>query len=215
MAITRTGGGVHIVDGVTSVDCHNRVRSWSLLRSVLWFIIPRDYYYNNKAYLHYLQPSRSPSVSPPIITKTNTNTVISITRINNVSTDTIYGYRHGKVNLCIQSNPITLIGLLRIALECNSESRHSSSPRLMSVPVWTMYCNGRKVGSATKRVPTQADKKVLSLMRNVDEGVGIINGKTATNITIKCGSAKSESFHLINKDGSNSQQLSIFFIRTR
>ncbi|XP_026395735.1 protein MIZU-KUSSEI 1-like [Papaver somniferum] len=274
MAVTRTGGGVHIVDGVTSVDCHNRVRSWSLLRSVLWFIIPScnrnysndqqlekrrgDYYYNNKSYLHYLQPSRSRSVSTPFITKTNTNIEISTTRINNVSTGTIYAYRHGKVNLCIQSNPNSNIptlllelaiptailakemrsGLLRIALECSTESRHSSFSYILSVPVWTMYCNGRKVGSAMKRVPTQADKKVLSLMRNVDEGVGIINGKTLkSSIYDKegkgnqynhddllylrasfervCGSEKSESFHLINRDGSNSQQLSIFFIRTR
>ncbi|KAI3952441.1 hypothetical protein MKX01_005308 [Papaver californicum] len=273
---TRTGA-VHIVDGVTSVDCHNRVRSWSLLRSVMWFIIPSctqnysddqqklerrrggDYYNNNNNYLHYLQPRRSCSVSPPISTKTSTNTAISSTRIYNISTGTIYGYRHGKVNFCIQSNPNSTVptlllelsiptavlakemrsGLLRIALECNTESpRHSSSSHhLLSVPVWTMYCNGRKVGSAMKRVPTQADKKVLSLMRNVDEGVGIIAGKTLRNSTDNkegnqhnhddglmylranferiCGSSKSESFHLINKDGSNSQQLSIFFIRTR
>ncbi|XP_026456791.1 protein MIZU-KUSSEI 1-like [Papaver somniferum] len=266
---TRTGGGVvHIVDGVTSVDCHNRVRSWSLLRSVMWFIIPSctrnnsddqqlqrqrgaDYYYNNR-YLHYLQPRRSRSVSPPICT----NTTISTSRINNISTGTIFGYRHGKVNLCFQSNPNSNIptlllelaiptavlakemrgGLLRIALECNTESRHSSSPHLLSAPVWTMYCNGRRVGSATKRVPSLADKKVLCLMRNVDEGVGIINGKTLRNsiddnkevnqhnqddlMYLRAnferiyGSPKSESFHLINKDGSNSQQLSIFFIRT-
>ncbi|KAI3879223.1 hypothetical protein MKW98_028790 [Papaver atlanticum] len=268
---TRTGGGVvHIVDGVASVDCHNRVRSWSLLRSVMWFIIPSctrnnsddqqlerqrgaEYYYNNNnnKYLHYLQPRRSRSVSPPI----TTNTTISTTRISNVSTGTIFGYRHGKVNLCFQSNPNSNIptlllelsipttilakemrgGLLRIALECNTESRHSSSHHLLSVPVWIMYCNGRKVGSAMKRVPTQADRKVLGLMRNVDEGVGIINGKTLrnsigdkeinqhiqddlmylrANFERVCGSSKSESFHLINKDGSNSQQLSIFFIRT-
>ncbi|KAI3961346.1 hypothetical protein MKX01_007060 [Papaver californicum] len=276
---TRNGGAVRVVDGVTSVDCHNQVRSWSLLRSVMWFIIPSctrnytddqqqlerrkggDYYYNNNnKYLHYLQPRRNRSVSPPISTKTSANTAISSTTINNILTGTIYGYRHGKVNFCIQSNPDSNVptlllelaiptavlakemrsGLLRIALECNTESpRHSSSSHhLLSVPVWTMYCNGRKVGSAMKRVATQADKKVLSLMRNVDEGVGIINGKTSRNSTDGdkegnqynhdddlmylranfervCGSSKSESFHLINQDGSNSQQLSVFFIRTR
>ncbi|KAI3883365.1 hypothetical protein MKW92_039611 [Papaver armeniacum] len=259
---TRTGSGM--VDGITSVDCHNRVRSWSLLRSVMWFIIPScsrnnsddqqlerqrgaDYFYNNNKYLHYLQPRRSSSLSPSIGTNT--------TRINNISTGTIFGYRNGKVNLCFQSNPNSNIptlllqlaipttilakemrgGLLRIALECKTESRHSSSHHLLSVPVWIMYCNGRKVGSAMKRVPTQADKKVLGLMRNVEEGVGIINGKTLrntigdkevnqhnqddlmylrANFERVCGSSKSESFHLINKDGSNSQQLSIFFIRT-
>ncbi|MCL7025864.1 hypothetical protein MKW94_013070, partial [Papaver nudicaule] len=268
-----TGGTIHMVDGVTSVDCQNRVRSWSLLRSVMWFIIPSctrsnsedqqlekrrgENYYNNK-YLHYLQPRRSRSVSPPNCTKTTTNRAISTTWIKNISTGTIFGYRHGKVNLCIQSNPNSYIpilllelaipttilakemrsGLLRIVLECNSETQHSSS-HLLSVPVWTMYCNGRKVGFAMKRVATQADKKLLHLMRNVDEGVGIVNAKTLGNSTddkqgkggnqhnhddlmyLRAnfervrGSSKSESFHLIHKDGSNSQQLSIFFIRTR
>ncbi|MCL7036980.1 hypothetical protein MKW94_010206 [Papaver nudicaule] len=253
---TRTSQ-MHIVDGITSVDCQNQVRSWSLLRSIMWFIIPSctgnisdqqfetrkgEYYSNNK----YLQPRRSRSVSPPIHTKANTTT-----RIKNISTGTIFGYRRGKVSFCIQpspsSNTPTLLlelaiptailakemksGLLRIALECNSETRHSSS-HLLSVPVWTMYCNGKKVGSAVKRVPTQADKKVLSLMQGIDEGVGIINRKTIMNSGCDSenngdlmylrgnfervsGSSNSESFHLINQDGSNNQQLSIFFGRTR
>ncbi|KAI3952440.1 hypothetical protein MKX01_005307 [Papaver californicum] len=264
---TRTSK-LHIVDGITSVDCQNQVRSWSLLRSIMWFIIPsctgnisdqpldsrqrKGDYYNNHKYLHYLQPRRSRSVSPPPNTKTNTTTV----GMKNISTGTIFGYRQGKVTFCIQSKPDsntpTLLlelaiptailakemksGLLRIALECNNGSRHSSS-NLLSVPVWSMYCNGRKVGSAIKRVPTEADKKVLSFMREIDEGVGIINAKTLVKSSVDdyyedrhnhgdlmylranfervSASSNSESFHLINQDGSNNQQLSIFFNRTR
>ncbi|KAI3883364.1 hypothetical protein MKW92_039610 [Papaver armeniacum] len=262
---TRTSQ-LHIVDGITSVDCQNQVRSWSLLRSIMWFIIPSctgnmsdqqlesrrngDYYSNNK-YLHYLQPRRSRSVSP-----SNNNRTNATSGIKNISTGTIFGYRQGKVTFCIQSKPDSNIptlllelaiptailakemksGLLRIALECNNTSRHASS-NLLSVPVWTMYCNGRKVGSAIKRVPTQADKRVLGLMQSIDEGVGIINRKTLMNSVgdndedphNKAGdlmylranfqrvsaSSNSESFHLINQDGSNNQQLSIFFTRTR
>ncbi|XP_026456785.1 protein MIZU-KUSSEI 1-like [Papaver somniferum] len=257
---------LHIVDGITSVDCQNQVRSWSLLRSIMWFIIPSctgnisdqqlesrrkgDYYSNNK-YLHYLQPRRSRSVSPSRNTKNDT-----ISGIKNISTGTIFGYRQGKVTFCIQSKPDSNIptlllelalptailakemksGLLRISLECNNRSRHSSS-NLLSVPVWTMYCNGRKVGSAIKRIPTQADKKVLSLMGEIYEGVGIINAKTLLKSSVDdnyedlrnhgdlmylrgnfergSASSNSESFHLINQDGSSNQQLSIFFTRTR
>ncbi|XP_026395736.1 protein MIZU-KUSSEI 1-like [Papaver somniferum] len=232
----------------------------------MWFIIPsctgnisnqqlenrrKGEYYNNNKYLNYLQPRRSRSVSPSKNTKTD-----KTSGIKSMSTGTIFGYRQGKVTFCIQSKPDSDIptlllelalpttilaqemksGLLRIALECNNTSRHSSS-NLLSVPVWTMYCNGREVGSAIKRVATQADKRVLSLMQNIDEGVGIINRKTLMNsIGYKdedshknagdlmylranfervSASSNSESFHLINQDGSNNQQLSIFFTRTR
>ncbi|KAI3879222.1 hypothetical protein MKW98_028789 [Papaver atlanticum] len=262
---TRTSQ-LHIVDGITSVDCQNQVRSWSLLRSIMWFIIPsctgnssdkqlesrrKGDYHSNSKYLHYLQPRRSRSVSPSKNTKTDTTS-----GIKNISTGTIFGYLQGKVTFCIQSKPDSNIpilllelaiptailakemqsGLLRIALEYNNGSRQSSS-NLLCVPVWTMYCNGRKVGSAIKRVPTQADKRVLSLMREIEEGVGIINAKRLMKSSIDdnyedrrnhgdimylrgnfergSASSNSESFHLINQDGSSNQQLSIFFTRTR
>ncbi|XP_026456766.1 protein MIZU-KUSSEI 1-like [Papaver somniferum] len=263
---TRTSQ-LHIVDGITSVDCQNQVRSWSLLRSIMWFIIPsctgnisekqlenrrKGEYYNNNKYLHYLQPPRSRSVSYSKNTKTD-----KTSGIKNMSTGTIFGYRQGKVTFCIQSKPDSDIptlllelalptailakemksGLLRIALECNNNTSRHSSSNLLSVPIWSMYCNGRKVGSAIKCVPTQADKRVLRLMQSIDEGVGIINQKTLmnslgdndddprnnlgdlmylrANFERVSASSNSESFHLINQDGSNNQQLSIFFTRTR
>lgn len=258
-----TNGAIRIVEGVTAVDCQSQVCSWStLLQSILWFLIPSctrndsnqqlerlrgDYYYNNNNnhYHHYQQQRRH-------LRRTLIRTNIYTKRTNNIMTGTIFGYRRGKVNFCIQSNPSSSLpilllelatpttvlakemksGLLRIALEySNTDLRHSSS--LLSIPVWTMYCNGKKVGFAKKRVPTQVDNKVLRLMKSVVEDVGIINGKILmnsddhnnnntndddlmyfrANFERVAGSSNSESFHLINADGSNNQQLSIFFLR--
>ncbi|KAF8404667.1 hypothetical protein HHK36_009555 [Tetracentron sinense] len=228
----RAGGATNIVEGGTTVDCQKQVRSWRLLRSLLELLIPScncsyleeeevqekdNYYFHNYCYSH------------------PTTTIIG----------TIFGYRRGKVSFCIQTNsktttPILLLelsvptallakemqtGLLRIALECNSDVGYSSrSSTLLSAPVWTMYCNGRKTGFAIKRRPTQADMDVLRLMRSVIVGVGIISGKELNrddelmylraNFERVSGASSSESFHLINPDGSSGQDLSIFFLRT-
>ncbi|OVA20886.1 Protein of unknown function DUF617 [Macleaya cordata] len=263
MSSSTGGSAIHIVDGVTVVDCQKQVRSWSLLRSIVKFLIPscnhnfseeqqerrRGEYYNDPYQYYLLRRRRLRSLIPSNINTNLTNT----TKITNITTGTIFGYRRGKVNFCIQSNPnsstpILLLelaiptailakemqsGLLRIALECNYSVPTRRSSSLLSMPVWTMNCNGRKVGFAINRVPTQADKKVLRLMQSVVEGVGIISGKKLinsdeddkqhdhddlmylrANFERVSGSSDSESFHLINPDGSNSQQLSIFFLRT-
>ncbi|KAF9610810.1 hypothetical protein IFM89_025051 [Coptis chinensis] len=233
------GGATHIVEGVTTIDCQKQVRSWRLLRSLIEFLIPtctcyylgeqevelERNYFNN--YYHY--PRRT------LISTTTTTTV----------TGTIFGYRRGKVSFCIQSDssntiPVLLLELpvhtailakemksevLRIALECKYEPDNSSYSSLLSVPVWTMYCNGKKVGSAIKRRPMHADMEVLRLMRSVYVGTGVINGKTLNcddelmylraNFERVSRSSNSESFHLVSPDGSTGQELSIFFLRTK
>ncbi|XP_002986790.2 protein MIZU-KUSSEI 1 [Selaginella moellendorffii] len=138
-------------------------------------------------------------------------------------------------------------GLLRIAMEC--EKRHESSnepcsPRkknhrhhqrdrhLYSEPVWTMYCNGRKVGFAVRRPFTEPDRAVLGLMQSVSMGAGVIPVQSSSGDPAGSddqeldelmymratyervvGSADSESFHMINPDGSPGQELSIFLLR--
>ncbi|KAL5705442.1 hypothetical protein ACHQM5_023743 [Ranunculus cassubicifolius] len=184
----------HIVDGVTTIDCQRQVRSWRLLRSIIEFLVPTCscYYLAEqevqegkryfKNYYHY--PRRA---------LVSTTTTI---------TGTIFGYRRGKVSICIQANsnntnPILLLelpiptatlaremksGLLRIALECKYDPQHnSSSSSLLSTPAWTMYCNGKKVGCAIRRRPMQADVEVLRLMRSVHVGTGVIDGKTLSS----------------------------------
>ncbi|CAK8567274.1 unnamed protein product [Lathyrus sativus] len=228
---------------MTSVDCQKQVRSWRLLRSLIQLLIPtcnctlveqQEQDYNNTSKnCHKKYPSSSHSLIP--------STTI---------TGTIFGYRKGKVSFCIQSNPnstnpILLLelaiptsvlaqemrgGTLRIVLESvtSGTCSNSNNNNLFSTPLWTMYCNGRKVGYAVKRKPSRSDFEALSLMRCVSVGTGVINGKEdckeddqlmflRANFERVRGSSKTncESFHLIDPEGRIGQELSIFFFQPR
>ncbi|KAK4356218.1 hypothetical protein RND71_025189 [Anisodus tanguticus] len=93
------------------------------------------------------------------------------------------------------------------------------------MPVWTMYCNGKKVGFAVKKKPTKSDIQVLKQMESVVVGAGTVHGKENNRdddimylrgkFERVHGSSDSESFHLIDPEGSMGQQLSILFLRSR
>lgn len=119
-------------------------------------------------------------------------------------------------------------GILRIALECTSHGYNANydSSSLLSMPLWTMYCNGRKAGYAVKRRPSKVDMEALRLMGSVIVGAGIISGKELerdddelmylrANYARVSGSSEAESFHLIDPEGNIGQELSIFFFRSR
>lgn len=131
-------------------------------------------------------------------------------------------------------------GLLRIALvEC--ERRHDvkqENGSLFSVPLWSVFLNGRKIGFANRRIATESDVMVLKLMQSVSAGAGVlpsVSTKGGSPRKKECeddkiydqrmylrakfervnGSVDSESFHMINPDGSSSgQELSIFLLRS-
>ncbi|XP_010273895.1 PREDICTED: protein MIZU-KUSSEI 1 [Nelumbo nucifera] len=244
---TSDGGGVtNIVNGVTVVDCEKQVRSWRLLRSFLELLIPSC---NCTTYLEQQREEDVEARQGKYMTNNyyNSRRNCNSTIIKTTVTGTIYGHRRGKVSFCIQANPETApiillelavstallakemeSGLVRITLECNLNSGTSNlrSSALLSVPLWTMYCNGRKVGFAIRRRPTQADMDILWQMRSVFVGTGIISGKEELDgdnelIYLRAkfnrvtGSSNSESFHFINPDLDIDQDLSIFFLRTQ
>lgn len=142
-------------------------------------------------------------------------------------------------------------GLLRIALVecCNDQYNHKRSDRdheqrgyyhhsansdspqnnsnILKVPVWCMYCNGRKVGFAMRRELTAGDLGMLKLMSSVSVGAGVLpETSTGTggdllmylraNFQRVIGSADSQSFHMINPDnlGNSGQELSVFLLRS-
>lgn len=162
-----------------NVDCQKQVRSWQLFRSLIEFLIPTC----NCAFTEE-EPVYS---SKPIFPS-------SAAAANSV-TGTIFGYRRGKVNFCIQTDskstsPILLLelavptailaremrgGVLRIALESTSAS--SGGRSVLSSAAWSMYLNGRKVGYALRRRASAADVETLRRMGRVVEGAGIIGGK--------------------------------------
>ncbi|KAI7740581.1 hypothetical protein M8C21_033287 [Ambrosia artemisiifolia] len=130
-------------------------------------------------------------------------------------------------------------GLLRIALVEEDRAHRQQPPVntggcIFEVPVWSMYCNGRKVGYATRRKMTAADSATLTRMQSVSTGAGVLppeNDHSSEGIMYLrasfrriIGSPNSESFHMINPehDGrlsnsnghNNGQELSIFLLRS-
>ncbi|CAN6466915.1 unnamed protein product [Victoria cruziana] len=241
--VHREGGGgaaVQFMSDAAAVDCQKQMKCWRLFRSLLELLIPCcgcSYVEHEEAEDVYVrQPSAAASG-----------------RTEATVTGTIFGRRNGRVSFCIQQTsrataPALLLdlavptrvlaremmtGLLRIALECNvSYNDAQKNGSLFSVPVWTMYFNGKKVGLAIRRNPTKADLGFLKVMRSVFVGAGVVGRKSApenvgeegrpdelmyfrANFKRVSGSGDSESFHLINPDGNVGQELSISFRRSR
>jgi uncharacterized protein (TIGR01570 family) len=95
-----------------------------------------------------------------------------------------------------------------------------------------MYCNGRKLGLAVSRTCGESDWHVLSTVRSVSVGAGVIpvvdDGKKGSRSSEGLGellymrarfervvgSRDSEAFYMLNPDGSNGgPELSIFLLR--
>ncbi|RWR90002.1 protein MIZU-KUSSEI 1 [Cinnamomum micranthum f. kanehirae] len=158
------------------------------------------------------------------------------------TTGTLFGYRKGRVSLVIQEDPRFLptfvielplltnvlhkemaTGLVRIALE--SEAR-THKKRLMEEFVWAVYCNGRKMGySIRKKQRSEEEVYVMQLLRGVSMGAGVlpcpcekdaVEGELTymrARFERVVGSKDSEAYHMINPDGSDGPELSIFFVR--
>lgn len=154
-------------------------------------------------------------------------------------TGTLFGHRKGHVHFAVQedpkSQPVLLLelatptstlvkemasGLVRIALECE---KTASRGRLFNEPVWTMYCNGRKTGYALRRVCTDTDVHLLSLVQAVSMGAGVLpmneEGSEGELMYMRAkfervvGSRDSEAFYMMNPDGTGGPELSIFLLR--
>ncbi|KAI3851815.1 hypothetical protein MKX03_034170 [Papaver bracteatum] len=97
-------------------------------------------------------------------------------------------------------------GLVRIALEsCNNhrntdtnnnnnnkdDVRRNSTSNvlpLLSIPIWTMCINGRKVGFASRRRTTDKDRLILKTMKSMTVGAGVIPSGSliSSATTAKC-----------------------------
>ncbi|KAL2332739.1 hypothetical protein Fmac_013952 [Flemingia macrophylla] len=223
--------------GVT-VDCQKQVRTWRLLRSLMEFLIPTC----NCTFVE--EQQEQDQSQKKCLQRHNNPQQFMMSSTSTTITGTIFGYRRGKVSFCIQanansSNPILLLefsvptsvlakemrgGALRIVLESGITGTCNNN-NLFSTPLWSMYCNGRKVGYAVKRRPSNGDFEALSLMRCVAVGTGVINSckehqedelmYLRANFQRVRGSSNCESFHLIDPEGSIGQELSIFLFRSR
>ncbi|CAN7136696.1 unnamed protein product [Brassica rapa subsp. narinosa] len=225
---------------VTTVDCQNQVQSWRLLRSIIKLLIPTC----NSTVVQELEQEnpnlRSKNLYNDIKSRTSSFRSSSSLSSSTV-TGTIFGYRKGKINFCIQTprkstNPELLLelavpttvlaremrgGALRIVLERNNQEEEGDS--VSSRPFWNMYCNGKRVGYARKRRPSKDDMAALTALSKVVVGAGLVTGKELGRFDDElmylrasfrrvCGSKESESFHLIDPAGNIGQELSIFFV---
>ncbi|KAI3465507.1 hypothetical protein Pfo_022170 [Paulownia fortunei] len=224
-------GPLHIIDTATSVECGREVRFRRSFRTLVECMVPACCAF----------PPTSDTLS------SDTDSVHSgCAGAGSTVTGTFFGHRKGRVSFCIQDDtrgpPLLLLefavptsylaremqhGLLRIALECDRR-RHKESSwpcSLYDVPVWCMYCNGRKVGFAIRRQMSPADATVLKLMQSVSVGAGVLpvapkaedDGDLMylrASFDRVIGSADSESFHMINPVGSSGQELSVFLLRS-
>ncbi|TVU16245.1 hypothetical protein EJB05_39797, partial [Eragrostis curvula] len=169
------------------------------------------------------------------------------------TTGTLFGHRRARVTLAVQetpgSVPILLLELamqtgrfmqemgaehLRVALECEKKPPGAGAgigrTRLLDEPLWTAYVNGRKIGYAVRREPTEDDLTVMQLLRTVSAGAGVLPADVVgggpdqrqeagdlaymrAHFDRVVGSRDSESFYMLNPDGNNGPELSIFFIR--
>ncbi|KAL5992589.1 hypothetical protein ACLOJK_013508 [Asimina triloba] len=249
-------GSAHMVDGV---DCQRQFWCWRLLRSLMQLIIPccsHGYPQQQQLREETKDAEDDDNVKRRRrFVKRYSVPRAALVPSTSIITATFFGYRHGKLSFCIQPNsktasPLLLLtlsvptallakemrsDLLRIALECRLDQRKGTGgeqlPRLslLSMPLWTVFCNGRKAGFAVRRQPSQADMDVLRAMQSIRVGAGIMRSSTEA---VSCSSnelmylranfrrvsglrSDSESFHLINPEGNAGQQLSIFFFRSR
>ncbi|ERN05183.1 hypothetical protein AMTRI_Chr01g108650 [Amborella trichopoda] len=157
-------------------------------------------------------------------------------------TGTLFGHRKGHVTFSVQASPSAepalllelavptsgLVkemgsGLVRIALECGRV--HSSPRSLFDEPVWSMYCNGRKAGYAVARACSEGDWRVLSAVKAVSVGAGVLppppspsnEGEEVMYMRARfervVGSRDSEAFYMVSPDGNGGPELSIFLLR--
>ncbi|KAJ8769649.1 hypothetical protein K2173_005252 [Erythroxylum novogranatense] len=184
-------------------------------------------------------PIITPACKMPVLNGGLLDSSVLATRV----TGTLFGYRKGRVSLSLQENPRCFpsvvvelamqtnvlqkemgAGMVRIALECEKRGDKDKT-RVLEEPLWTMYCNGKKVGYAVKREATAEDLNVMELLKAVSMGAGVLPGSSQTegqdtelayiraHFEHVVGSKDSETFYMISPDGDSGPELSIFMVR--
>ncbi|XP_051126667.1 protein MIZU-KUSSEI 1 [Andrographis paniculata] len=158
-------------------------------------------------------------------------------------TGTLFGYRKGRVSLSIQDNPRTVPtavvelamqtqalqkemgqGMVRIAMECEKRPDKDRT-ELLEEPLWTMFCNGRKMGYSARRDPAGEDLHVMEVLRAVSMGAGVLPGRPDLDDGPdgelayvrahfdRVVSKDSETLYMVSPDGTSGPDVSIFFVR--
>ncbi|XP_009107493.1 protein MIZU-KUSSEI 1-like [Brassica rapa] len=233
---------MQIINTPTTVDCAREIRLRRTLRSFIECMLPYCCTYQQQPAHSYQNDTVSVSSS----TSSDHSSSDHSSSSSSIVSGTFFGHRRGRVSFCLQdatvgSPPLLLLelavptaalakemdqeGVLRIALECDrrrsSSSNNSRSSSIFDVPVWSMYCNGRKMGFAVRRKVTENDAVLLRMMQSVSVGAGVVPlDEEEQTLYLRArfervtGSSDSESFHMMNPRGSYGQELSIFLLRS-
>lgn len=158
-------------------------------------------------------------------------------------TGTLFGHRKARINLAFQENPncqpfllLELaiptgkllqdmgMGLNRIALECEKPSNNDKI-RIIDEPIWSLFCNGKKMGYGVKREATDDDLNVMQLLHAVSVAIGVLPNEMSdphdgelsymrVYFERVVGSKDSETYYMMMPDGNNNgPELSVFFVR--
>ncbi|KZV21714.1 Dr1 [Dorcoceras hygrometricum] len=114
-------------------------------------------------------------------------------------------------------------GLVRIAFECENRGRTSQGAgRLLDEPAWRTYCNGNKLGSATRVECGEKEWKILKVVEPISMGAGVLGKEKEEEEEViymrakferVVGTANSEAFYMINPDNKAAPELSVYFLR--
>lgn len=162
---------------------------------------------------------------------------------DHATTGTLFGHRRGRVSLAIQEDPHRLpifvielpmssiafqkemaSDIVRLSLESETKTNRK---KVLEEFVWGVYCNGRKYGYSIRRKQMTDDElHVMQSLRGVSMGAGVLPGLSEKETAVDgeltymrarfervVGTKDSEAFHMINPEGADGQELSIFFVR--
>ncbi|XP_010498557.1 PREDICTED: protein MIZU-KUSSEI 1-like [Camelina sativa] len=236
---------MQIITTPTTVDCAREFRLRRTLRSLIECMLPYCCTYQQPPSPSHQNDTVSVSSSTSSSSSSDhSSSSSSSSHSNSIVSGTFFGHRRGRVSFCLQdstavgSSPLLLLelavptaalakemdeaGVLRIALECDPRrSSNSRSSSIFDVPVWSMCCNGRKMGFAVRRKVTENDAVFLRMMQSVSVGAGVVPlDEEEQTLYLRArfervtGSSDSESFHMMNPGGSYGQELSIFLLRS-
>jgi len=106
-----------------------------------------------------------------------------------------------------------------------SFKHHDDDGWVLEEPMWTMFCNGKRVGYAERREPTEEDIAVLETLWAVTMGGGVLPGRSDVDgpdgegaymrgsFEHTVGSRDSESLYMVSPPGGDGPELAIFFVR--
>ncbi|OEL23386.1 Protein MIZU-KUSSEI 1 [Dichanthelium oligosanthes] len=106
-----------------------------------------------------------------------------------------------------------------------SFKRNDDDGWVLEEPMWTMFCNGKRVGYAVRREPTEEDIAVLETLWAVTMGGGVLPGRSDVDgpdgemaymrgsFEHTVGSRDSESLYMVAPPGGDAPELAIFFVR--